>query len=101
ASSLLYGSNAMGGAINLITRKATKEGWQGAAKLGYGSYQTGVFSGTLAYKKEKLNTFLSLNRYRTEGYRKGARDDFQNTTAFIKIGYALHKKWDFSADLQL
>jgi hypothetical protein len=40
AASVLYGSNAMGGAINLITRKATKEGWQGSANLDYGSFGT-------------------------------------------------------------
>jgi iron complex outermembrane receptor protein len=101
ASSLLYGSNAMGGTINLITRKATQEGWQGSAKLAYGSYHTGILSGTLAYKKESLNTFFSINRTRTDGFRKEGRDDFHNTTAFLKIGYSLGQSFDLSADVQI
>lgn len=101
AASLLYGSNAMGGAINLITRKAERPGWQGSAKLGYGSYNTGIFTGTLGYQKEKLNTFFSINRNRTDGYRKSGKDEFNSTTAFFKLGYDISSFLKISADVQL
>ncbi|MDR2627385.1 MAG: TonB-dependent receptor plug domain-containing protein, partial [Dysgonamonadaceae bacterium] len=39
-ASILYGSNAMGGVINIITRKQNKEGWNLNGRLMSGSYNT-------------------------------------------------------------
>jgi len=39
-ASILYGSNAMGGVINIITRKQTADGTHGNARISYGSYNT-------------------------------------------------------------
>jgi outer membrane receptor for ferrienterochelin and colicin len=39
-ASLLYGSNAMGGVINLITKAQSNEGLTASAHLMYGSYNT-------------------------------------------------------------
>lgn len=101
ASSLLYGSNALGGAINLITRKVSREGWQGSGKLGYGSFNTAYFSGSIGYKKENFHTFFSLNRSRTDGYRQEGKDDFKNTTGFFKMGYSFGPALEISGDIQI
>lgn len=37
-SSMLYGSNAMGGSVNIITKHATQQGFNGSARLMWGSY---------------------------------------------------------------
>ena len=39
-ASVLYGSNAMGGVINIVTRKQQEEGVKNNMQVGYGSYNT-------------------------------------------------------------
>ena len=39
-ASVLYGSNAMGGVINIVTRKMQEDGVKTNAQIGYGSYNT-------------------------------------------------------------
>jgi len=101
AASVLYGSNAMGGAINLITRKATEEGWQGSANMGYGSF--GTFLGTVntAFKQGKFHSMVSLNKNRTNGFRADANDSFDNTSGYLKMGYAFSPSLSLSGDVQL
>jgi outer membrane cobalamin receptor len=101
AASLLYGSNAMGGAINLITRKATEEGWQGSANVGYGSYGTLLGTANAAYKQGKFHSMVSVNRNQTNGYRNDANDSFENTTGYLKMGYDLSPSTSISGDIQL
>ena len=101
AASVLYGSNAMGGAINLITRKATKEGWQGSANLGYGSFGTFMGSANAAYKQDKFHSLVAINRNSTSGFRADAADNFENTTGYLKMGYAFSPALSLSGDVQL
>lgn len=101
AASLLYGSNAMGGAINIITRSPVKTGWNGNARLAYGSYQTGTVTGSLGYKEGKFNAFASVNREKTGGYRKDGRDEFENNTAYLKIGYEINENLSISGNAQV
>lgn len=101
AASLLYGSNALGGAINIITRKPQQEGWHGTTRLAYGSFNTGRFSSTLSYKKGKLEAFTSVNREQTDGFREEGKDDFENTTAFFKLAYQASESFSLSGDAQI
>jgi iron complex outermembrane receptor protein len=101
AASVLYGSNAMGGAINMITRRASEEGWQGDLSVGYGSYGTALISGNIRYKKEKFHAMVSANRNSTKGYRADAADNFSNTTTYVKLGYDISPVFSVSGDLQL
>lgn len=94
--SLLYGSNALGGVINIITRKADEDGIHGRARVMYGSYNTQKYLGSAGYKKDKLNIYLSVNHDRTDGQRKNS--DFYITNAYAKIGYAFSQNWNASAD---
>ena len=50
-TSLLYGSNAMGGSVNIITRKANREGLYGRARAMFGSFNTQRFGLSTGYKK--------------------------------------------------
>jgi iron complex outermembrane receptor protein len=101
SASVLYGSNAMGGAINLITRKVTEEGWDGSANLGYGSFGTFLGSAITSYKKDKFYSMVSLNRNQTEGFRDDTDDSFSNTTGYLKVGYAFSPALSVSGDIQL
>ncbi len=97
--SLLYGSNAMGGVVNIITRKNKQEGISGNIGASYGSYNTQKYFGTVGLKKDKLSVFASANHDQTEGTRSNT--DFNITNGFAKVGYELNKSLNLSADFNI
>jgi outer membrane receptor protein involved in Fe transport len=97
--SLLYGSNAMAGVINIITRKNEKEGLSGNVGASYGSYNTQKYYGTIGYKKEKFSVFASVNHDQTDGIR--ANTDFNITNGFTKVGYEINKHLNLTADFNI
>ena len=99
SGSVLYGSNAMGGVINLITKKQTQEGFNGNARLMYGSYNTQKYMISGGYKKDKFNVFVSGNHDQTDGHRPNS--DFKITNGYSKLGYELNKNLKLSADFSL
>ena len=94
--SLLYGSNAMGGVINVITRKAEEDGFHGGGRIMYGSYNTQKYLINSGYKKGKLNVYASLNRDRSDGQRKGS--DFYINNGYLKLGYVISGNWNAQAN---
>ena len=95
--SILYGSNALGGAINLITRQP-EEGLMLYGKAAYGSYNTRLFTGSVGFNKNKFNVFGSVNHEKTDGIRSDANDAFQNTTGYLKLDYQLSNNLNISLD---
>lgn len=69
ASSSLFGSEALGGVVNIITRQQVSNS-QGQAVLRYGSQNTldATLEGELPFAKDKGAVSLSANYYRTDGY---------------------------------
>ncbi|MDX9810952.1 MAG: TonB-dependent receptor [Bacteroidales bacterium] len=98
-ASILYGSNAMGGVINIITRKQKKEGLHGNAHLMAGSHNTSKYMASGGYKKDGFSAFVSMNHDRTNGHRDNA--DFRITNGYVKLAYAMNKNLDITADLSL
>lgn len=97
--SILYGSNAMGGVINVITRKAQQEGIKGQARVQYGSYNTQKYMANAGMKENKLNLFASVNHDRTDGHRDNSK--FYITNGFIKAGYEISNNWKVSGDAMI
>lgn len=98
-ASILYGSNAMAGAINIITKKQTEEDFSGIAKLSYGSYNTQKYMASGGFKEGPFNIFASINHNRTDGHRDTSK--FKITNGFIKAGYDLNKNISIMADLSI
>lgn len=98
-ASILYGSNAMGGVINIITRKNTAEGLSGNAKLSYGSYNTQKQAASVGYKKNKFSTFASFNHDKTDGHR--ANSDFEIVNGYFKLGYEINEHLKADADFSI
>lgn len=97
AQSSLYGSDAIGGVINIFTRKGT-----GAPTVGafteYGSFATFREGGHLSGAKGPFDFSVSASRWDTSSfsainYRRGAfeGDGFHNTQVSAKVGAALPK----------
>lgn len=101
AASMLYGSNAMGGAINLITRKSNTSGWQGSGNLAYGSFGTLLATAHAGFRSGKFHSTASLNRNQTAGFRQDAADSFENTAFYLKTGYDFNHTYQWSSEIQL
>ncbi len=98
-ASVLYGSNAMAGAINFITKKQHKEGLTASAQAAYGSYNTQKYSGTIGYNKDKFSIFASGNHDRTDGIRPDT--DFKISNGYIKTAYHFNNHWSATADANI
>lgn len=92
--SLLYGSNAMGGVVNVITRKAKEDGLHGRARVMYGSYNTQKYSANAGFRKNKLNLYASANHDRSDGHRDNS--DFYITNGYVRAGYEFSENWNAS-----
>jgi iron complex outermembrane receptor protein len=98
-ASVLYGSNAMGGVINIITKKQRENGWHNSAQLMYGSYNTLSAEVSSGWKKDKLRVNGSIGYNRSDGHRDNM--DFEQVNVLGKIGYDLSGNWHSFVDLNL
>ena len=95
-ASILYGSNAMGGVINIITRKPDSEGWSANGRIMNGSYNTQKYMLNGGIKEGKFNGFASVNHDRTKGHRSNS--DFAITNGYVKLGYQLNNNFQLWSD---
>ena len=98
-ASILYGSNAMGGVINIITRKQTEDGFHGNTNVMYGSYNTQKYMASGGYKKNKLSVFASLHHDGTDGHRPNS--DFSISNGYLKLCYSFSKNLTANSDFSL
>lgn len=98
-ASVLYGSNAMGGVVNIVTRKMEHDGVNTDFHTGYGSYNTLETELTNRFRKKRLSTVFSASYNRTDGHR----DDmgFEQYGGYGKIGYDLTSNWNLRADINM
>jgi outer membrane receptor protein involved in Fe transport len=94
--SILYGSNALGGVINIITRKQKNDGVTASGRFMYGSYNTRKYMASAGFRKKGFNVFASINHDRTNGHRDSS--DFKITNGYIKAGYEFNPHLKLFAD---
>lgn len=97
--SVLYGSNAMGGAINVITKNSHQKSVRTTIESQYGSYNTWLSSLTNTTRFGRFSSLLSLSYSRTDGNIKGM--DFSQADGYAKVGYDFSKQWKAYADFTL
>ncbi|MEL1241303.1 TonB-dependent receptor plug domain-containing protein [Flavobacterium flavipallidum] len=101
ASSALYGSEAMGGVINVITKKPKTDRLDSTHSFRYSSFATNDANANVIWKKENFAANLFANFYSTDGYDLDKStwlkniEKFHNTTIQPKLFY------DFSENLRL
>ena len=98
-ASILYGSNAMGGVVNIITRKQEQEGYSLNGHVMYGSYNTQKYQASAGLKKGKFNGILSINHDHTDGHRDNS--DFSITNGYAKLGYQMSNHFQVWGDVSL
>ena len=98
-ASVLYGSNAMGGVINIVTRKMKEDGVNTNLHVGYGSYNTLETELTNRIRKGRFSSIVSGSYNRTDGHR----DDmgFEQYGGYAKLGYDLAENWLIRGDVNI
>lgn len=94
--SVLYGSNAMGGVINVVTKNVHDDGAHFSLQSEYGSYNTwlSTLNGTARYGK--FSALVSLSYDRTDGLQKNF--DFNQKSAYAKVAYDFSDHWTAKLD---
>ena len=97
ASSSLYGSEALGGVINLIT-KTPVDGFSGNLYYKLGSFNSHDFTTNAGYKTKEMSVVSFLNMLRSDGYDLTPSDGYNTVdpyaqfTATTKVNYNLSSK---------
>ena len=97
-SSLLYGSKAMGGVINIVTKKPA-DGTHSRLHAGYGSFNTLETEYSADSRFGKFSTTGSAIYNRSDGHDKNL--NFEQFGGYFKFGYNISKNWNTSANLDV
>lgn len=98
-ASVLYGSNAMGGVINIVTRKMQEDGVNTHLHAGYGSYNTLETELTNRVRKGRFSSVVSGSYNRTDGHR--ADMGFEQYGGYAKLGYEMTDHWNVRGDVNV
>ena len=98
-ASVLYGSNAMGGVINIVTRKMHDNGVNTNIHMGYGSYNTLESEFTSRIRKGRFSSVVSGSYNRTDGHRDNM--EFEQYGGYAKLGYEMTGNWNLRGDINI
>lgn len=98
-SSLLYGSNAMGGSVNIITQRAKKDGYYGSARAMLGSFSTQRFDLSSHLRRGKLSASVSAQIDHSNGNR--ANSEYWGANEFAQVEYELSPAWVVGSNVYL
>lgn len=98
-ASVLYGSNAMGGVVNIVTRSMQQDGVNTHLRAGCGSYNTLETELTNRIRKGRFSSVVSASYNRTDGHR--ADMGFEQYSGYAKLGYALTDNWKLRGDVNV
>ncbi len=91
-SSSLYGSEAMAGVINIISKSPAK-GRQFGASMRYGTHQALDLSVDGSYSKKKTTLYGAFNRYSNQGYSYTNQQNSKTVPPFY--AYTGQLKWNY------
>ncbi|MCD8304280.1 MAG: TonB-dependent receptor [Prevotellaceae bacterium] len=98
-SSVLYGSNAMGGVVNIVTRQMHEDGQQTDLSLGAGSYGTVQAEATNRVRKGRFYSVVAMQYGRSDNHRPDM--GFYQYGGMAKLGYEFSSHWETRADFDL
>jgi outer membrane cobalamin receptor len=99
SASTLYGTNAMGGVINIITKEQAEDGFTASGRLMYGSYDTRKYMAGAGYRHKKFNAYASFNHDETNGHRSSS--DFRINNGYMKSGYEINRNLSLTANISI
>ena len=95
-ASVLYGSNAMGGVINIITHSTQQPGISGEVSLLYGSYNSQHIGGKVGYQSGVWNTIASFTHEHTDGHRP--QSEFNANSGYLKTSECINEQFSVTID---
>ncbi len=99
--STLYGSDAIGGVVNIITKKGKGKPKLSLSSVG-GSYGTIITSGGISGSTKKIHYSLGTSYFRSEGFSaaradiegNGEKDGYRNLSLWGRFGFRLFDNLD-------
>ena len=99
-ASMLYGSNAMGGVINIVTRRpAGGNSVRTNINVGAGSYGTLQAEVANQIRSGKFSSTIAAQYGRTDNHRP--RMGFEQYGGYLKLGYDFNNHWNAYVDANI
>lgn len=99
-ASVLYGSNAMGGVLNIVTRQPVGRDYIATnINLGVGSYGTIQADASNQLRSGKFSSTVSAQYGRTDNHRP--RMGFEQYGGYVKLGYDFNAHWNAYVDANI
>ena len=98
-ASVLYGSNAMGGVINIVTRRQETDGVLTDIQAAAGSYGTLQTEAVNRVRYGRFSSVASISYNNTDGHRPDM--GFEQYGGYAKLGYEISPNWDIYADVNI
>ncbi len=98
-ASVLYGTNAMGGVINIITKKSDKPGFRANINSSYGTYNSVINDVGVGYSVGGLELYGSYNHSETDGHRDFTK--FNMNSGYGKASFSFSEEYSLYADFNV
>jgi len=98
-ASVLYGSNAMGGVLNIVTRSMHEDGVKTHINLGAGSYGTIQTEASNQVRSGKFSSTVAAQYNRTDNHRP--RMGFEQYGGYLKLAYDFTEHWNAYVDADI
>ena len=98
-ASVLYGSNAMGGVINIVTRSMHQDGVKTSFNVGAGSYGTIQTEASNQIRSGRFSSTVAAQYGRTDNHRP--RMGFEQYGGYLKLGYDINSHWNTYIDADI
>ena len=98
-ASVLYGSNAMGGVINIVTRKMHDDGVRTSLNVGAGSYGSVQTEVSNQVRQGRFSSTVAAQYSRSDNHRPHM--GFEQYGGYLNLGYDINPNWTarLSADV--
>lgn len=98
-ASVLYGSNAMGGIINILTKRQYTDGLSLKSRLSYGSFKTSELFLSAGFKEKNFGLLTSVNYNSSAGHRPNS--DFKLLSGYFKSFWDINDNYKIETDISI
>ena len=101
ASSSLYGSEALAGVVNIITKKPLKDSFSGNVSFRLATFNTIDNNANFIWKKKELGGSFFSNYFASDGYDLDTKTELKTVEKYANTTFQPKVYYDFSNNLKL